>query len=43
MSTHPATWRLIKEGEAVTAKARIMPMATSASPVAVLMECLYPE
>src|SRR6478672_9823175 len=42
MSIHPATWRLRNEGLVVTANAKIAPIATSASPVAVLMIPLYP-
>jgi len=42
MSIHPTTWRLRNEGLVVTAKARIAPIAISASPVAVLMVFLYP-
>jgi hypothetical protein len=37
MITHPATWRLRNEGLVLIAKARIAPIATSVSPVAVLM------
>src|SRR5215470_19924082 len=43
MSIHPATWRLKNGGLVVTAKARIAPIAISASPVAVLMVPLYPS
>jgi hypothetical protein len=42
MSTQPATCRLIHEGLPVTAKAKIAPMAISASPGAVLMVAFYP-
>src|SRR6185369_6725068 len=42
MSIHPTTWRLRNEGLVVTAKARIAPIAISASPVAVLIVLSLP-
>src|SRR5213083_1086583 len=43
MSTHPAIWRLIHEGLLVIAKAKMAPIATSASPGAVFMVTFYPR
>src|SRR5947209_13407246 len=41
ISTQPATWKLKKDGLAVTANARIAPTATKASPVALFIGCPF--